>query len=750
MIFLDTETCGLHGLIVLIQWAEDDGPIHLHEVWRTPIHETIELLEKIANSEVCGFNLAFDWFHIAKLYTLLVSYHDWDAHPEDIIEELAKLEKAARFGPCIKPKSACDLMLLARKGPYQSLMARKDIKIKRVPRQIAGELANHLESMIQLDDIYFARRKDKWAPKWKVYDIEGEDELKNVVLKFHASGGLKNLAIHTGVAKAENLLVFTDVEVDKTFRPKEFGWAPFAEAVGSPGKWNWAWPEVIHYHIKHWAFYKPARTYAEADVEYTRGLYKKFGSPEPGDDDSVLACMVGAVRWRGYKIDVERIKAQKDRVLKSLKGTPTAPNPARIYIQQVMDADEITVMGNTTKAVVLEDIQTWKCNCTYEDVEVDCKICNNNRRHPAASRAEEVLTARKGLKEVELYDKLLLAGRFHASFIVIGTLSSRMAGTDGLNAQGINHKNEVRECFSLADDGFALTGGDFDAFEVVLADAAYDDPKLREVLKSGKKIHALFAMEIYQKSYDEIMATKGSKIKDLYVSGKQGVFAMIYGGDHNTLVQKQGIDVEVAEKAYQQFIRKYPDIGKARAKIFDMFCSMRQPGGIGSKVEWHEPAKYIESLMGFRRYFTLENQICKALFTLANKIPPEWRKFKGKVVRRDRQQTVGGAVSSALYAAAFAIQAANMRAAANHVIQSSGATITKKVQRQIWGIQPHGVHPWRVVPCNVHDEIMCPAKPEYTEQVEETVNETVESFRPKVPLIQIGWDSDLDSWAGKS
>ena len=63
---------------------------------------------------------------------------------------------------------------------------------------------------------------------------------------------------------------------------------------------------------------------------------------------------------------------------------------------------------------------------------------------------------------------------------------------------------------------------------------------------------------------------------------------------------------------------------------------MRQPAGVGSAVIWHEPAEFVESFLKFRRYFTLENTIAKA-----------------------RIQTAGGAVSSALYGAAFGIQAAN-------------------------------------------------------------------------------------------
>ena len=135
---------------------------------------------------------------------------------------------------------------------------------------------------------------------------------------------------------------------------------------------------------------------------------------------------------------------------------------------------------------------------------------------------------------------------------------------------------------------------------------------------------------------------------------------------------------------------------------------MRQPAGVGSAVIWQEPAEYVESFLKFRRYFTLENTIAKALFDLARKPPAAWRKTDIKVMRRPgRIQTAGGAISSALYGAAFGIQAANMRAAANHEIQSPGGQITKAVQRRIWDLQPAGVHDLLVSPMNIHDEIMC-------------------------------------------
>ncbi len=770
MIFYDTETCGLHGMCVLIQWAEDDGPINLHNVWQEPVGKTLELIQWMMSQTVVGFNLTFDHFQLCKLYTIF-SQLDPEIIPEENIELIAMMEPHGRMGPCLKPAGAIDLMLHARKGPYQSLMERKDIRIRKVPTAIAQPLADELSKRIEIDGIYFARRKDRFAPNWKVYDRKKkggfDPDFKDVMLKFQPSGGLKTLAQHAlGV---EEVVTFDEVGIDKAFYPDECGWAPYALALSTPEKkWTiyhkqgkkdtYAWPAVIQHHIDHWAYNPLAKQYATDDVHYTRKLYHHF-QPEPSDDDSILACMVGAVRWRGYAVNLPAIKALKTDAIKKSRLAPKDPASVKRWILPDLDEVEQLAMQDyqgeiSTKRVILETIASWE-------------------GHPAAIKAQAVLDARKAKKETEIYDKIIQAGRFHASFVVIGTLSNRMSGSDGLNPQGINHKKEVRQCFTLADPDFQLDGGDFDAFEVVLADAVYDDPNLRaEITKiiecpiceaknpackecNGKgkitqKIHAMYAMELFPgKTYKEILESKGCD-PDLYDKGKKGVFQAIYGGDENTLVNKLGIPLEVALAALASWMKRFFGVKKSRQRIFDAFCSMRQPAGIGSKVFWHDPADFVESFLGFRRYFTLENKICKALFDLASKVPDDWKDLKIKVTRREgREQTAAGATMSALIAAAFGIQGANMRAAANHEIQSPGAKITKTVQCAIWKVQPVGISDWRVVPMNVHDELMAPTKPEYSEQVKANVLECVESFRPKVPLIKMVWQQKLKNWAGK-
>ena len=70
LIYLDTEGCGLYGMTVLIQWACEEGEIHLHEVWKTPVSETMELIEYFCENILVMFNGAFDFFHLSRVHTI--------------------------------------------------------------------------------------------------------------------------------------------------------------------------------------------------------------------------------------------------------------------------------------------------------------------------------------------------------------------------------------------------------------------------------------------------------------------------------------------------------------------------------------------------------------------------------------------------------------------------------------------------------------------------------------------------------
>ncbi len=386
---------------------------------------------------------------------------------------------------------------------------------------------------------------------------------------------------------------------------------------------------------------------------------------------------------------------------------------------------EKQVMGGSTGAIVLEDLAGWE-----GEIGV---------------RADKILKARKAEKEVDLYLKLLHAERFHPSLKVIGTLTSRMSGADGLNPQGIKKTAEVRSCFPLAWADSILEGGDFDSFEVGICDARYHDPKLREDLMNDKKIHALFAQAIYDMAYDEILETKDTE-NDLYLKGKGGVFSQIYGGNYYTLVKNLGIDKEIAIEAEENWAKRYPVMALERKKVFDRFQSMKQPLGIGTKVIWEDPAEYVESIFGYKRYFTLENKVCKVLYNMANSLTHDDEDFK---IERSvgRKQTIKGALCSALYACAFQIQSSNMRAACNHEIQSSGATVNKELELKIWEFQPRGIYNWVVQPLNIHDEILCV---KYSDiNIKKEVGKFIEKNKQKIPLLDMEWKTNLKDWSEK-
>jgi hypothetical protein len=813
MIFFDTETCGFHGPTVLIQYGEGrDGPITLHSVWTSPIVETMELIEWLCENTVVAFNLAFDWFHICQTYTTLQLLGEdlgWDVIPNDHIELYAKYEEQARhMDVCLKPKGALDLMLHARKGPYQSTMNRGGITIKRIPTLLANPLVEELNSRLPLKDIYFARKKDA-SQRWQVMDIlddfdEVVPEFKDVKLTFAPSSALKVLAQDALNLPPDNMLLFGDIDLPASARPEELGYAPFAMAHAEVHDgwidWNGAWPAKIYKHISHWAYNKLARQYAEKDVEYLRRLhYEVFNEPEPNDDDSILAAMVGAVRWKGFKIDVPAFKKEVKRceaILEKMPFNHQSTDLCKRYLFQALSDQERIAMRDpstdkySTKGIILEELAKWRLSVICPKCDgLECEECDDGLLkgedpHPVAPRAALILEARHASKRIQVCEKLLLAGKFHASFKVIGTLSTRMSGADGMNAQGMQSDFDFRRMFTLAEaeEDEELNGGDFKSFEVSLADAAYDDPVLRQKLQqmlpcpdcSGTgmdgdeecrdckdyegvgmapaKIHAIFGTYLFPgMSYDDILATKGlkPKFRDLYGRAKACVFAILYGGESYTLINRGGIDEETAIECYDRWCAEHEVWSAERAKIFDMFCSMRQPGGIGTNVEWHDPHDYIESMFGFRRYFTLENRIVKCLFDLASDPPKEWAELPIKVVRRERVQYASGAVRSALYAASFAIQASNMRAAGNHVIQSAGAQATKALQCEIWLIQPHGIHEWEVRPFNVHDEVMAVTKKRNSKRVADTAYSFTNRLKEKVPLAGIDWSTGMKSWAEK-
>lgn len=729
----DTESDGLWGPTVTIQWADGEGKPRVHHIWSEPVRTTLKLIDHLVSVDAVGFwNLVHDWFHIQRLQNI---FRLLPLSRKPTVAGWLKVERKAVHGPCVKPRKALDLFLFARRGPWQSLMNRDDIRIRRVPVALAQPLADHLTSRIELDPIYFARKQGGYG--WEVCkeSLEEDPGFPDVILRFRASGGLKPLSRHLLGVKAPDFPIPEELLPDE-----EFGWNPFHRA----------WTKTHDALVRYWATDPIALKYAVDDIVLERNLWKHFGSPEAGDVDSELACQVGSARWRGYAIDLKAARALHDKAEKDMNAAPRSPGAVLSGLHERMEDVEQLVVDNTrgeTLTTIAGVLHKGSWSGGWE------------QNVPARDFARRVVVARSAEKLKDICWKFLHVKRGHPTFKIIATLSNRMGGDGGINWQGL--PDEIKAILLLADGDLpVLCGGDFSAFEVTLAAAVYKDANLIADLQSGKKMHALFGSSMYGVEYDDLYDDDTEKAvdKEMYDKAKRGFFGKMYGAQDPKLAsvlfgsQDQSAIARVMAGA-KRFEERYPGVGEARKRITDSFCSMRQPGGIGTRVEWHEPADYVDSLFGARRYFTLENKICRALFELANEMPAEFRKIKNlKVARRaGRLQTPGGATQSAIFGAAFNIQARAMRAAANHEIQASGATITKHLQKAIWDLQPAGVNPWEVEPLNEHDSLMVPRKPgrALKKKIEGVVYDVVESFRPTVPLIKLDWKDDLQNWGAK-
>jgi len=737
-------------------------------------------------------NARFDWFHLSKIYNM---FNQQDAagrlfRPTDFnMDYWAEMEYTSRLGKCLKPRACVDTMILAQQGKYQSsLMDAKPIWIRRVPIGLAEPLRCMLEEKAQaLPWILFAKRSKPNGPRWSISDCHtetGELDLgfQDLKLSFTPSNSLKHLAAFLCDHNVEHK--FEDIA--HATAPAELGYAPFVKLLTNAER-DWlyedkpTWPALLKSHIEHWARNTKAQEYAEDDIVMLSKLYTYFDAPVE-DRDSLLACQVASVRLRGFAVDLAGTKKLSEESLKIVGGAKlnvNSPKQVLGFVSAALDPEEQLLLAGGCDQKVIDILkkefvldEREECFCRDEEEGRgetgdggvqgenggDCQRCNGlgycgPGAMPVVGRLEHIEKIRRHTKRVELFNKLLLARRAYPDFNVIGAKSGRMSGAGGLNFHGIDHSPAVRSLFVLADPGLILSAGDYSSQEVAIAATVMNDKDLMDSLKSGRSFHAEFAAELYESTYEEIMETYHSEEGDeRYGKGKSAVFLTLYGGTFGTLARNCNVDEEIARKAFNKILRKYPQMAATKKGITDRFSSIKQ--GADSSMTYHEVKdKYIESIYGFRRYFETEYKIQRMVWDTVKNLPPKWQKLTLKVQRdrkdRNRVQTIVGAISSALYGACFSIQNKIIRAANNHVIQSTGRELTIGTQAAIWETQPQGIHDYKLTLMSVHDEIAAVSAAEIVKEIEQRIEDKVAEQVKYVPLTSIEWFTGNKSWAEK-
>jgi hypothetical protein len=671
------------------------------------------------------------------------------------------------YDMCFKPAQCTDLMLIGRKGVFQATMNQKAIVIKKFPTMRAEDLIEDLMNRVDIPKLFFSRKGDG-APVWKIKRLhwirtpEDEylkevtpeewskykknptenpleicDDLVNLVLNFHPSTSLK------AICKYE-LGLETDEFNFPLPTPTEFGYHPIGGEYPDLQGWIDIWtndPQQRKYANNDTRFTEEVWNYMvchEQGMDWVEGLDLSMFDIEADRTDSDLACLVGNCYWSGYSIDRDLIEQLKSK----------AVSRERIF------AEEIEYNSRTKVLAYLHEVASPFLQKLIVGTNKEVLDFLRKEEGELGRRAQLVYDARRNKLELGLLEKLSKAGRLHVSFKVVGTKSNRMAGgsLEGkgqtINPQGIKKDSDIRACFTFKDEGQTLCGGDFSGFEISIMEAVYGDKKLREDLQSGKKIHAIWGSFLYNMTYEEVMETdelNADHPDGYYSRAKNSIFAQAYGAATPKICEITGLEEEDVLRATNHFESTYVGVGESKLEILNDHQAMIQRGGIGSKIEWSEPKDYVESFLGFKRFFTMEYRVMKALYTLSTDLPSKYK--SSRIVKRgQRRQSVTGGCKSAIYAGAFGLQSGIIRAAGNHKIQSPGGQMTKELECEIWSLQPTGIHPFHVKPFNVHDELQVAVRSDKVEQLERIKDSYIEYRKEVVPLIAMDWKSDCKNW----
>lgn len=724
---IDTETCGFIGPIVLIQYQYEGGPVQLYHVWDHPVGETLDLVESFLEHHVVFYNASFDAFHLSKLYNTFRLLEDINAQPH--MNEVWEAEHFAHQGPCLRPVKCSDLYLLILEHGLSFLHKRKTITIRKVPLAAVPWLTKNLVGLKALLHPMLFKHQE---PVWRIV-ASRQKGFVDYNLDFKPRAKMKMVIGH---------LFGTDMmeyQLPDRHVPQERMWRP----------WGGNWREVLFHHTRWWK--NEGKSYAIQDV-YCLTMIEKWLAGKTNikmqpdrvwdvstqtHTNSELAWAVGVCRQRGYPIDLDYVQ-NLIHALKTKGDPPTGGAKCLFYLREVCDPAmaEVLRSGKQDKYVLTQLIEMFPDS-------------------PVAFRAQKVLDTRNKKEKMEILERLEEVGRFHPDFKVGGTFSNRMSGGStegsegGINPQGIMKDTFIRSCFTLHSPivGEVLSGGDFSAQEVTILIAVIGSKALEDMTRRGIKIHRLLTSFCHDIPIEEVNEESLE-----YSKCKNGIFAFFYGAQWPRLAKtiydlNDDTHIRKVKEAFDKLQQMIPEMRLLGERMRSDFCSMVQDPET-RRVIWKESKSYVESIFGFRRYFDVENTVAKYIFGLAQRAGLEMRDIKGMIQRRhwsSASQTVGGATSSALYAAAFGIQERNLRAAGNHIIQSPGATITKALQSVLWSLQPIGINEWFVQPLNIHDEVLTPTL--VPKECEIVVEATVEALRKQVPLLAIKWKPSVNNWA---
>ncbi len=173
---------------------------------------------------------------------------------------------------------------------------------------------------------------------------------------------------------------------------------------------------------------------------------------------------------------------------------------------------------------------------------------------------DHILTYRKLSKIYSTYAEGLKKyiqddGRIHTIYNQCATQTGRLSSSEP-NLQNISVRDElgkeIRRAF-VPEDGCVLISSDYHQIELRMLAHMADEKALIEAFRDGIDIHTKTAMDVFEKSEDEVTAADRRRAKTVN-------FGIVYGISDFGLAQQLGTSRREAAEFIDTYYRKYPGI----------------------------------------------------------------------------------------------------------------------------------------------------------------------------------------------
>lgn len=316
----------------------------------------------------------------------------------------------------------------------------------------------------------------------------------------------------------------------------------------------------------------------------------------------------------------------------------------------------------------------------------NAKELDKVKAHPFVSR---LLNHRHHTKRTDTFGEEFLVhinqhtGKIHAECNQLRAGTGRFS-YDSPNLQQIIAEDAYRRAF-IATPGYLLGTYDYNQIELRTMAEVSREQKMIDAFLNGEDLHQLTASFIFNVPFDKVTSEQRA-------IGKTLNFAVIYGTTEHGLYHNFGFPLEQGKEYLDRYFDKYPTMAQ-----------FIEAAGIEILKR-----RYSTTLMGRRRYFTVDNTI------------PAYHWEAKAALQRIKRQGI------------------------NHIVQGSCADIMKMAMLFVWMENPFGYDSLRAL-ITVHDELVVEFKQDIQLEAHEflmgCMKKAGEHFLKVVP-VEVGYKLD--------